>query len=214
MVAALVESALVQCRQLEECGFHDIKVSLKAADVPLCVAAYRRFADETDYPLHLGITEAGTWRRGTVKSAAGLAILLDAGLGDTLRVSLTADPVEEIRVGILLLESLGLREADPELISCPTCGRTEIDLFALVDQVEREIAAIKGEGKSLRGRRIAVMGCVVNGPGEARDADLGLAGGKGQAGVFRHGERLGIWPVAEAIEVFRRELRKLAEGSS
>ncbi len=210
LAEVLVESALGQCRQLEGCGFRDIKVSLKASDVPLCVRAYRRFATVTDYPLHLGITEAGTWRRGTVKSAAGLGILLAEGIGDTLRVSLTADPVEEVRVGILLLESLGLREADPELVSCPTCGRTEIDLIALAETVECEVEALKEEGKSLRGKRIAVMGCVVNGPGEARDADLGLAGGKGRATVFMHGEPLGTWPEAEAIAVFRRELRALA----
>jgi (E)-4-hydroxy-3-methylbut-2-enyl-diphosphate synthase len=206
---ALVKSALGECRILEKFGFKNIKVSLKASSVPATVMAYRKFADLADYPLHLGVTEAGTLLRGTVKSSVGIGTLLLEGIGDTIRVSLTADPIEEIKVGIMILESAGLRRAEPEIISCPTCGRTEIDLFGLVGKIEAEIEKIKASGKKIKIGKIAVMGCVVNGPGEAKDADLGIAGSKnGMAAVFKKGKMKGVFPEDEALKIFREELYK------
>jgi len=204
---ALVKSALSECRILEEYGFRNIKVSLKASSVPATVMAYRKFADLADYPLHLGITEAGTLLRGTVKSSVGIGTLLLEGIGDTLRVSLTADPVKEVNVGIMILESAGLRKAEPEIVSCPTCGRTEINLFGLVEKIESEIEEIKASGRRIKIGKIAVMGCVVNGPGEAKDADLGIAGSKnGMAAVFKKGRLKGVFPEDEALKIFREEL--------
>ena len=179
---AMIESALSHVRMLEERGFGAIKISLKASRVPLTVAAYRLLASRCDYPLHIGITEAGTLLRGTVMSSVGLGILLAEGLGDTLRVSLTHDPVREVEVAWRILAALELRRRGPEIISCPTCGRTEIDLIALAEAVEER----------LRDRpetfTVAVMGCVVNGPGEAREADVGIAGGRGKGLLFRRGK--------------------------
>ena len=179
---ALVESALEHVRLLEEQDFYDMKISLKAHDVPLTLAAYRLMSERCDYPLHLGVTEAGTVRSGIVKSAVGIGALLAEGIGDTLRVSLTGDPVVEVRVAQEILKSLGLRDYGPTLISCPTCGRTAIDLPQIADRVEERLAGIS------RPIHVAVMGCVVNGPGEARSADVGIAGGKGVGLVFRKGE--------------------------
>jgi len=179
---AMVESALHHVRILEDLDFRQIKISLKAHDVARTVAAYRLIAQKTDYPLHIGITEAGTFLSGTVKSSVGLGVLLSEGIGDTLRVSLTDDPVQEVRVGIEILKSLGLREAGATMISCPTCGRCEIDLIGLAREVEERLAKMK------RPIEVAVMGCVVNGPGEAREADFGIAGGKGVGLVFRKGK--------------------------
>lgn len=179
---AMVESALRHVRILEEHDFQDIKISLKAHDVPMTIAAYRLMSEAVDYPLHLGITEAGTVSSGVIKSAVGIGAMLAGGIGDTLRISLTGDPVEEVRVGNEILKALGLREYGPVLISCPTCGRCNIDLAGIAAEVEQKLAAIK---KPLK---IAVMGCVVNGPGEAREADFGIAGGAGQGLVFRKGE--------------------------
>ncbi|MDR1124901.1 MAG: flavodoxin-dependent (E)-4-hydroxy-3-methylbut-2-enyl-diphosphate synthase [Deltaproteobacteria bacterium] len=180
--AAMVESALGHVRLLEERNFFNIKISIKSSSVPDTLAAYRLLAQRCDYPLHIGITEAGTLLRGAVKSAVGLGILLSEGLGDTLRVSLTHDPVREVEAAWEILRALGLRARGPEIISCPTCGRTEIDLIRLAEQVEEKLRGVD-EVFSL-----AVMGCVVNGPGEAREADLGLAGGKGRGVIFRKGE--------------------------
>ncbi len=206
---ALVKSALGECKVLEKYGFKNIKVSLKASNVPATVMAYRKFANLADYPLHLGITEAGTLIRGTVKSSVGIGTLLLEGIGDTLRVSLTADPVEEVKVGIMILESAGLRRAEPEIVSCPTCGRTEINLFGLVKKIESEVEKIKASGKKIKIGKIAVMGCVVNGPGEAKDADLGIAGSKnGMAAVFKKGKLKGVFPEDEALKIFREELYK------
>lgn len=182
--AAMVESALGHVRLLEERNFYNTKISIKSSSVPDTLAAYRLLAGRCDYPLHIGITEAGTLLRGAVKSAVGLGILLSEGIGDTLRVSLTHDPVREVEVAWEILRSLGLRARGPEIISCPTCGRTEIDLIGLAERVEERLRGVD-EVFSL-----AVMGCVVNGPGEAREADLGLAGGKGQGVIFRKGEML------------------------
>lgn len=182
---ALCESALSHVKLLENRNFYDTKISIKASSVPLTVLAYRKLASICDYPLHIGITEAGTLMRGTVKSSVGLGILLAEGLGDTLRVSLTHDPEEEVRVAWHILSSLHLRQRGPEIISCPTCGRTEIDLIGLATEVEKALAPIKETFT------VAVMGCVVNGPGEAKDADVGIAGGRGKAVLFRKGEPVG-----------------------
>ena len=196
LVSALVEAAMRQCDQLESLG------------VPITVAAYREFARRTDYPLHIGVTEAGTYTRGIVKSAAGIGALLLSGIGDTLRVSLTAPPEEEIIAGLMILESCGLRNAEPEIVSCPTCGRTEFDLAALANQVERLISEIKSSGRKIMLRKIAVMGCPVNGPGEAKDADLGIAGSKSgeQLLIFRSGKVLGAFSAAEGFDIFKKEL--------
>ncbi len=203
---ALVMSALEQCNLLEKYAVKNIKVSLKASDVRSTVMAYRKFAKIADYPLHLGITEAGTPRRGIIKSAVGIGALLLDGIGDTIRVSLTADPLEEVKVGIQILESAGLRTPHPEIVSCPTCGRTEIDLLGLAERIENEIERIKSSGRSINLAKIAVMGCVVNGPGEASDADLGIAGGKGRASIFSKGKLIRTVPENEILEVFLEEL--------
>ena len=178
---AMVESALKHVRLLEGRGFYAIKVSIKSSSVTDTIAAYRQLSEACDYPLHIGVTEAGGPLCGTVKSAVGLGILLHEGIGDTLRVSLTADPASEVRVAWEILRSLGLRRRGPEIISCPTCGRTEIDLFSLARQVEDRLA------ESAAPIKVAVMGCVVNGPGEAREADIGLAGGRDRGIIFRKG---------------------------
>ena len=186
----MVESALGHIRLLEELTYQEIKVSLKASNIRRTVEAYRLLAQQVDYPLHIGITEAGTTWSGTIKSAVGLGTLLYAGLGDTLRVSLTGDPVEEVRVGFEILKSLGLRQRGPVFVSCPTCGRCQVNLIAVAEEVEKRLHDLPLP------LTIAVMGCVVNGPGEAREADLGIAGGKGQGLLFRQGEV--VRKVAEA----------------
>jgi len=198
--AAMVEACLAQVRLLESLDFDLIKISLKASDVPTTVAAYRRMADLVPYPFHLGITEAGTPGVGAIRSSAGLGILLYLGLGDTVRVSLTGDPREEVRVAYEILKSLGLRERGPTLISCPTCGRTEIDLLGLATAVEQHLGHIKAPIK------VAVMGCVVNGPGEARDADVGVAGGAGKGAIFRRGQVVRTVPEAEILPALLREI--------
>jgi (E)-4-hydroxy-3-methylbut-2-enyl-diphosphate synthase len=202
---ALVESALGHVRILEEHDFHDIKISLKAHDVPLTLRAYRLMAERVDYPLHLGITEAGTVTSGIIRSAVGIGALLAEGIGDTVRVSLTGDPVEEVRVASEILKALDLRQYGPTLVSCPTCGRTEIDLVAIAQAVEARLKAVK---KPLK---VAVMGCVVNGPGEAREADIGIAGGKGQGLIFRKGEIIRKVPEHELIPALFAEIDKLVE---
>lgn len=178
---AMVESALRQIRLMEKLNFTNIKISLKASQVSLMVQAYRILADKVNYPLHVGVTEAGTLRSGTVKSAVGIGVLLAEGIGDTIRVSLTGHPRHEVIVGYDILKVLGLRKRGIELVSCPTCGRTEIDLIAIAEEVENRLAEIDMPLK------VAVMGCVVNGPGEARHADVGIAGGKGEGLLFREG---------------------------
>ncbi|MFH2104978.1 MAG: flavodoxin-dependent (E)-4-hydroxy-3-methylbut-2-enyl-diphosphate synthase [Parcubacteria group bacterium] len=200
--AGMVESAQRHIKILENLDFHDIVVSLKASNVPRTIEAYELLSDKVDYPLHVGITEAGTTRSGTIKSAVGIGSLLSRGIGDTIRVSLTADPVEEVRVGWEILKSLGLRERGVEIISCPTCGRTEIDLIGLAEEVERRTAEID---KPLK---IAVMGCVVNGPGEAREADIGVAGGRGQGVIFRKGEVVRTVDESEIVGELMKEIKK------
>ncbi len=207
---ALIEAAIKQCRLLEKFGFNDIKVSLKSSNVLTMINANRKFASEYDFPLHLGVTEAGTLSRGTIKSAIGIGTLLQEGIGDTIRVSLTADPIEEVKAALMILESLSLRKAIPEIISCPTCGRTEIDLMGLAEKVEREVEALKSSGFKMNIEKIAVMGCAVNGPGEAKDAELGIAGSKvGKAAIFKQGNSLGIFPEEEALKIFIKELKSL-----
>jgi (E)-4-hydroxy-3-methylbut-2-enyl-diphosphate synthase len=179
---AMVESALSHVALLEKRGFEMIKISLKSSSVLQTIGAYRLLAERVDYPLHIGITEAGTMMRGTVKSSVGLGILLWEGIGDTLRVSLTADPVHEVGVAWEILRALGIRARGPEIISCPTCGRTEIDLLELAEAVEERLRSVE------QTFTVAIMGCVVNGPGEAREADLGLAGGRDLGIIFRKGE--------------------------
>lgn len=204
---ALVESALGHLRLLERRGFYDAKVSLKSSSVLDTIAAYRKMRAVCDYPLHIGITEAGGFMRGTVKSCVGLGILLHEGIGDTLRVSLTADPVEEVAVAWEILRALGLRSRGPEIISCPTCGRTEIDLFALLHAVEEQLA------ESSASIKVAVMGCVVNGPGEAREADIGLAGGRDKGIIFRKGEIVRVVRGQDALmSAFKEELQKTIDG--
>jgi len=202
---AMVESALEQVKLLEAEEFDQIKISLKASNVPLMLEAYRMLADKTDYPFHIGVTEAGTITRGTIKSAVGIGALLAEGLGDTLRVSLAADPVEEIFVAKEILRSLGLYTKGPEFIVCPTCGRTKIPLTELAAEVEAAVDKLNIE-KPLK---IAVMGCVVNGPGEAREADVGIAGGKDEGLIFAKGEVLGKYPAAELADRLLEEVKKL-----
>jgi len=179
---AIIESAFGHIRILEELNYTEIKVSLKASDVLTTVAAYRLFSEQSDYPLHIGISEAGTLFSGTIKSSVGLGILLSEGIGDTMRVSLTADPVEEVRAAYEILKSLKIRQRGVNIISCPTCGRTEIDIIGLTQEVEKRLGHIKEP------ITVAVMGCVVNGPGEAREAHVGVAGGKGVGLLFRYGD--------------------------
>jgi len=180
---ALVESAMQHVRFFESQNFYDIKLSLKASSVPLTIESYRKISEKCDFPLHLGVTEAGTAFSGTIRSSIGIGTLLAEGIGDTLRVSLADDPIEEVKVGLELLRALDLRRG-PHLIVCPTCGRTEIDIISIAKQVEKEVQKLQIE----KNISIAVMGCVVNGPGEAEEADIGIAGGKGQAVLFKKGK--------------------------
>jgi len=205
---ALVESALRHVEILEDMDFSDIVISLKSSDVITTVESYRLLAEKVDYPFHLGITEAGTAFSGTVKSSVGLGILLYFGIGDTIRVSLTGDPVDEVRVGYEILKSLKLRNDGATLISCPTCGRCEIDLIKIAGEMEERLKNIK---KPLK---VAVMGCAVNGPGEARDADIGIAGGKRKVAIFKKGEIIKSIPEEIAVTELMEEIHKLISESS
>lgn len=205
---ALVEAALRHVRFLEKRGFDQIKVSLKSSSVLDTIAAYRLFAKQSSLPTHLGVTEAGGLLAGTVKSSVGIGALLLEGIGDTLRVSLTADPVREVEVAWHLLRACGLRERGVEIISCPTCGRTEIELIDLVEAAEKELAFIKTP------LTVAIMGCVVNGPGEAAHADVGVAGGRGQGVLFAKGEVLKKVPESDLLEVLMNQVRRLAGQDS
>jgi (E)-4-hydroxy-3-methylbut-2-enyl-diphosphate synthase len=203
---AMVDSALRHVSLLEAVGFEDIVISLKSSDVPSTIRAYQLLAERCQYPLHIGITEAGTWYKGSIRSALGLGVLLWQGIGDTLRVSLTGDPVREVEVGREILQTLALRQFGAKVISCPTCGRCQVDLEKLAGEVEKLAAGIR------RPIKIAVMGCAVNGPGEAREADLGVAGGKGEGLLFRKGQIVRKVPENEIIEAMKEELRKFEEG--
>jgi (E)-4-hydroxy-3-methylbut-2-enyl-diphosphate synthase len=201
---ALVESALWECSLFEEHGFTDIKISVKHHDPVVMINAYRLLASKCDYPLHLGVTEAGPTFQGTVKSAVAFGALLAEGIGDTIRVSLSAPPVEEVKVGIQILESLGMRDRGLEIVSCPSCGRAQVDVYKLADEVS---AALEGMDVPLR---VAVMGCVVNGPGEAREADLGVASGNGKGQIFVRGEVVKTVPESQIVETLIEEAMKLA----
>lgn len=184
---ALVKAAIEHVKILEDCDFGDIAVSLKASDVETTVEAYKLFASKRNYPTHLGITEAGSVFRGTIKSSVGLGIMLAQGLGDTIRVSLTANPIEEVRVAYQILQSLGLRSTGVEVISCPTCSRTKVNLIKIVDELEAALSKVQNKNTK-KNIKIAVMGCVVNGPGEAKEADFGIAGGIGEGILFQKGK--------------------------
>ena len=196
---ALVESALRHVALLEAEDYHEIKISVKASDVPRTIAAYRLLAQQTDYPLHLGVTEAGTFIPGTVRSCVALGVLLTEGIGDTLRVSLTDAPAKEVRVGVELLRSIGLRAPGASVTSCPTCGRTRVDVAALATQVEECLERFYREHPAAPRPHIAVMGCVVNGPGEARGADIAVAGGDGCFALFVRGKQIRVVPESEAL---------------
>lgn len=200
---ALCESALRHASLLEKFDFNDIVISIKSSDVPTMVAAYRLVAQQCDYPLHLGVTEAGTRHMGMLKSAAGIGALLLDGIGDTIRVSLTADPVAEVAAGFDILKAVGIKKDCPQIVSCPTCGRTKIDLISLAEKVERELANVHKPIK------VAVMGCAVNGPGEAKEADIGVAGGDGYGLIFKHGEILKKVPENEIVEELLKEIDNL-----
>ena len=199
----LVESALHQAAVIEDMGYDNLVISIKSSDVPMCVKAHELIADRTDHPLHVGITEAGTLYSGTIKSAVGLGIILHEGIGDTIRVSLTGDPLEEVKAAKRILKTLGLRKGGVEVVSCPTCGRTQIDLISLANQVENMVQDIPLDIK------VAVMGCVVNGPGEAREADIGIAGGKGEGLLIKNGEIVRKIPENRLLTALREELERM-----
>ncbi len=196
----IVESALDKAGIIEDLGYDNMVISIKSSDVLMCVRAHEILAQRTNYPLHVGITESGTVTSGNIKSAVGLGLILHQGIGDTIRVSLTGDPVEEIKSAKLILRTLGLRKGGIEVVSCPTCGRTRIDLIGLANQVEEMVADIPLDIK------VAVMGCAVNGPGEAKEADIGIAGGSGEGLLFRHGEIVRKVPEAQLLDALREEL--------
>lgn len=200
----IVESALDKVHMIEEMGYDNLVISIKSSDVMMCVKAHELITRETDYPLHVGITEAGTVTSGNIKSAIGLGMILGQGIGDTIRVSLTGAPVEEIKSAKLILRTLGLRKGGVEVVSCPTCGRTKIDLIGLANQVETMVTEFDHLNV-----KVAVMGCVVNGPGEAREADIGIAGGIGEGLIIRKGEVLRKVPEKELLSELRKELQKM-----
>ena len=201
----IVESALDKVHMIEELGYDNLVVSIKSSDVLMCVKAHEIISKEIDYPLHVGITESGTLTSGNIKSSIGLGLILNQGIGDTIRVSLTGDPVEEIKSAKLILRTLGLRKGGIEVVSCPTCGRTQIDLISLANQVEQVVADYPLDIK------VAVMGCVVNGPGEAKEADLGVAGGIGEGLLMKHGEVIKKVPEEQLLDALRYELEHWSE---
>ena len=195
-----MESALDKVRMVEECGYDRMVISIKSSDVLICARAHELLAEKTDYPLHVGITEAGTLYSGNIKSAAGLGIILYQGIGDTIRVSLTGDPVEEIKSAKMILRTLGLRKGGIDVVSCPTCGRTRIDLVGLANQVE---TMVQGYDLNIK---VAVMGCAVNGPGEAKEADIGIAGGDGEGLLIKHGQIVRKMKEEELLGALKYEL--------
>lgn len=203
----LVESALQKVHLIEDMGYDDLVISIKSSDVLMCVRAHELIAKETSHPLHVGITEAGTVFAGNIKSSVGLSLILSQGIGDTIRVSLTGDPVDEIRSAKLILRALGLRKSGIEVVSCPTCGRTSIDLIGLANQVTEMVDKMEQDMEG--SLKVAVMGCVVNGPGEAAEADIGVAGGKGEGLIIRHGEILRKVPESELLPELKVEIEKL-----
>jgi (E)-4-hydroxy-3-methylbut-2-enyl-diphosphate synthase len=202
---AMVESALRQIKLIESLQFHEIKISLKSSDVMTMVESYRLLADKISYPLHLGVTEAGTLISGTAKSAIGIGLLLAQGIGDTIRVSLTSDPIDEIKAAYEILRALKLRARGVEIISCPTCGRCEIDIIGLTHEVEKRLLTVKTPLK------VAIMGCVVNGPGEAKEADVGIAGGRGQGILFKKGEIIEKLPEGDLVPRLLKEISLMVD---
>jgi len=202
---AMVESALRQIRLLESLQYHEIKISLKSSDVISMIEAYRLLAEKVSYPLHLGVTEAGTLVSGTAKSAIGIGLLLADGIGDTIRVSLTSDPVDEVKAAYEILRALKLRQRGVELISCPTCGRSEIDIIGMAQEVEKRLLKVKTPLK------VAIMGCVVNGPGEAKEADVGVAGGRGQGILFKKGEIVEKLPEGDLVPRLLKEIAVMVD---
>lgn len=200
---ALVESALKSADILEKMNFRDIVISIKSSDVQTMINSYRLMSEKSDYPLHLGVTESGTPWRGTIKSSVGIGTLLAEGIGDTIRVSLTGDPVEEIKVGNEILKALGIKKGGIEFVSCPTCGRTQIDLIRIAKEIEDKLSSCKKDIK------VAIMGCVVNGPGEAREADIGIAGGKGEGIIFKKGEILKKVKEEDLVQELMKEIDNL-----
>ena len=205
----LVESALEKTALIEGMGYDNLVISIKSSDVMMCVRAHELISQKTDYPLHVGITEAGTLTAGNIKSAVGLGIILHQGIGDTIRVSLTGDPVEEVKSAKLILKTLGLRKGGVEVVSCPTCGRTQIDLIGLANEVETMVSEFDKLDV-----KVAVMGCVVNGPGEAREADLGIAGGIGEGLLIRKGEVIRKLPESQLLSALREELEAVARDKA
>lgn len=205
---AMVESALDHINLFENLGFYDIKISLKSSNVLNTISAYELLSQKVDYPFHLGVTEAGTLISGAVKNAIGIGALLLRGIGDTIRVSLSRDPVDEVKVAYEILRALDLRHRGPEIISCPTCGRCEIDLFSIIEKVEKAVLEIKASPK------IAIMGCVVNGPGEAKEADIGIAGGRGQGVLFKKGEIIKKYPEHELADVLIKEVMDMVDSTT
>ena len=202
----IVESALDKVKMIEDMDYDHLVISIKSSDVMMCVKAHEEIAKKTDYPLHVGITESGTLMSGNIKSAVGLGIILYQGIGDTIRVSLTGDPVEEIKSARRILKTLGLRKGGVEVVSCPTCGRTRIDLIGLANRVETMVTGLEG----LDGVKVAVMGCVVNGPGEAKEADIGIAGGIGEGLLIKKGETVRKVPEEQLLDVLKEELTAMA----
>ncbi|MGO5092426.1 flavodoxin-dependent (E)-4-hydroxy-3-methylbut-2-enyl-diphosphate synthase [Clostridium sp. LCP25S3_F10] len=200
---ALVESALQHVTILEKCNFNDIVISIKSSNVMQMIESYRLISEKVNYPLHLGVTEAGTTFRGTIKSSVGIGALLSEGIGDTIRVSITGDPIEEIKIGKEILRSLGYVKEGIEFVSCPTCGRTNIDLISIAEEVEKRLSNCK------KNIKVAVMGCVVNGPGEAREADIGIAGGKGEGLIFKKGQVIKKVKEEYIIEELIKEIEKM-----
>jgi 4-hydroxy-3-methylbut-2-en-1-yl diphosphate synthase len=207
-VEGLVESALDKVRIIENLGYQNLVISIKSSDVLMCIRAHELISTKTDYPLHVGITESGTIQRGTVKSSVGLGIILYQGIGDTIRVSLTGDPVEEVTCAKLILKTLGLRKGSVEVVSCPTCGRTSIDLISLANQVENLVAGYEMDIK------VAVMGCVVNGPGEAKEADIGIAGGIGEGLLIKKGVVIKKVPEHQLLSALKEELDQMSRGQA
>ena len=199
----MVESALRHVKILEDLDFYDIVISIKSSSVPMMIDCYRLIAKKCDYPLHLGVTESGTTFRGTIKSSIGIGTLLAEGIGDTIRVSLTSDPIDEIKVATEMLKALGLKTKGIEFVSCPTCGRTQINLIKIAEEVEKKLESCN------KNIKVAVMGCAVNGPGEAREADIGIAGGKGEGIIFRKGEILRKVKEEELIDALMEEINNL-----
>ena len=200
----IVESALDKVKMIEDMGYDNLVISIKSSDVLMCAKAHELIAEKTPYPLHVGITEAGTMWSGNIKSSIGLGMILSRGIGDTIRVSLSADPVEEIKTAKLILRTLGLRKSGVQVVSCPTCGRTNIDLISLANQVQTMVEEY--DDKDIK---VAVMGCIVNGPGEAREADIGIAGGNGEGLLIKKGEIIRKVPEADLLRVLREEIEKL-----